>query len=215
MAGRLTARWLERALLVVGIACLAWVAYNTVVAAQFQRDSVRETARVTPLPPSPATSSQSASTPVEAAPTVTESLLAKTSSPPVIGELLGVLEVPRLGLTSPVVTGDDDKTLNRAAGHLPDTPRPWESGNSAIAAHRDGLFRPLKGVRVGDLVTLRTPHGEELRYEVRSTKIVMPTDVSVLEPTTNDVLTLITCYPFNYVGNAPKRFIVRAERVAP
>ena len=98
-----------------------------------------------------------------------------------------------------------------AVGHLPDTPPPWETGNSAVAAHRDGLFRPLKDIRVGDRLTMQTARGD-FEYEVRDTKIVEPSDLSVLRPLDADALTLITCYPFNYIGSAPQRFIVHAVR---
>ena len=108
--------------------------------------------------------------------------------------------------------GDDDSVLDRAIGHLPDTPLPWSSGNSALAAHRDALFRPLRGVRLGDVVRLKTPHGD-FDYVVRETVIVEPDDLWVLDPTPVSMLTLISCYPFNFIGNAPKRFIVRAERM--
>lgn len=100
-----------------------------------------------------------------------------------------------------------------SAGHLPDTPWPWQPGNSAIAAHRDGRFRALRHIKVGDDVRLRTARGE-LRYRVRELSIVEPDDLSVLAPREKSSLTLITCYPFTYIGNAPKRFIVRAERLA-
>jgi LPXTG-site transpeptidase (sortase) family protein len=123
-----------------------------------------------------------------------------------------MLDIPRLSMSTPVVRGDDDATLQLAAGHLPDTPKPWEPGNSAIAGHRDGLFRPLKNIRVGDEVFVRTTRGD-LRYRVSDTRIVTPDDLSVLRPTASHTLTLITCYPFYYVGSAPKRFIVHAERV--
>ena len=122
--------------------------------------------------------------------------------------------VPRLKLSTPVIEGDDDSTLDRAVGHLPDTPLPWEDGNSAIAGHRDGLFRPLKDLKVGDEIRFRSTR-EEFRYKVTRTRIVQPDDVSVLEPRSRDALTLITCYPFYYVGAAPQRFIVHAERVTP
>lgn len=128
------------------------------------------------------------------------------------GSLVGMLDVPRLKLSTAVVEGDDDGTLNRAAGHLPDTPLPWEQGNSAIAAHRDGLFRPLKDVKVGDEIRFRTTR-DELIYRVTKTGIVRPDDLSVLAPRARAALTLITCYPFYYVGDAPKRFVVHAERV--
>jgi sortase A len=96
-------------------------------------------------------------------------------------------------------------------GHLPDTPLPWQPGNSALAGHRDGLFRPLKDIVAGDEVIFRTSR-QTLRYRVTRTVIVEPDDVSVLKKKPHSQLTLITCYPFRYIGNAPKRFIVHAER---
>jgi len=87
------------------------------------------------------------------------------------------------------------------------------TGNVALAAHRDTFFRPLKNVRQGDRIRMTTPDGI-FTYVVRDTRIVAPTDVSVLEPTPEDTLTLITCYPFTYIGTAPKRFVVRAIRNA-
>jgi sortase A len=130
------------------------------------------------------------------------------------GSLVGMLDVPRLRMSLPVIEGDDDRTLKASVGHLPDTPMPWQSGNSAMAGHRDGLFRPLKGVAVGDEISFRTT-SETIQYRVTATAIVQPDDVSVLKPRSRDALTLITCYPFSFVGPAPKRFIVHAERVSP
>src|SRR5262245_66647626 len=111
-----------------------------------------------------------------------------------------MLDVPRLQLSTPVIEGDSDGVLKRSAGHLPDTPLPWERGNSAIAGHRDGLFRPLKELKVGDEIRFRTTR-DEFRYRVTRTSIVQPDDVSVLEPRSETALTLITCYPFYYVGS--------------
>jgi LPXTG-site transpeptidase (sortase) family protein len=129
------------------------------------------------------------------------------------GEPVGVLEIARIGLSGVVVEGDEEDVLDAAIGHLPDTPLPWERGNSALAAHRDAWFRPLKDVRSGDLLRLRTPYGD-FDYRVRETLIVAPEDLWVLDPTPVTMLTLISCYPFNYVGPAPERFIVRAERIS-
>jgi sortase A len=112
-----------------------------------------------------------------------------------------------------VAEGDDDSTLSIAIGHLPDTPLPWEDGNSALAAHRDTFFRPLRDIRIGDELRLTTTVHEQLRYRVRETLVVGPEDVGVLDSTDSPSLTLITCYPFNFVGHAPQRFIVRAERM--
>lgn len=181
------AQFLEYALLGIAIGCLTMYGFETVEARRFQ---ARQTAAF----------EQAAKTRV--APKHVRA-----------GGLVGMLDVPRLQLTTPVVEGDDDHTLKRAVGHLPDTPLPWESGNSAMAGHRDGLFRPLKDVKVGDEIRFRTTR-DEYRYRVTTTAIVMPDDVSVLESKQGNSLTLITCYPFYYVGSAPKRFVIHAERLA-
>ncbi len=128
------------------------------------------------------------------------------------GEPIGTLEIVRVGLSGIVVEGDDSSVLDRAIGHLPDTPLPWHAGNSALAAHRDALFRPLRSVRFGDILRLKTPHGD-FDYRVRDILIVKPEDLWVIDPTPVSMLTLISCYPFTYIGNAPERFIVRAERI--
>ena len=126
--------------------------------------------------------------------------------------VLGHLSIARVGLSVAIMEGDDDRTLAIAAGHLPDTPLPWQDGNSAISGHRDTFFRPLQDVRVGDEVRLLTPHGD-LRYRVLRVAIVEPDDVWVLMPWDGVSLTLLTCYPFTFVGSAPQRFVVHAERV--
>jgi sortase A len=123
---------------------------------------------------------------------------------------IAVLELPRLGLTVPVLEGTDELTLNRGVGHIEGTALPGERGNVAIAGHRDGFFRVLKDVTSGDQIHLVTLE-QTLNYTVEETRIVEPEDVKVLEPTGESSLTLLTCYPFYYVGNAPKRFIVRAS----
>jgi len=128
------------------------------------------------------------------------------------GRTLGLLEVPRLGLSTVVVEGDDSFSLLVGAGHLPETPLPWFDGNSVLAGHRDTDFRPLKGIREGDVIRFRT-RDIAIEYVVRETLIVESTDVGVLRATERPTLTLITCYPFTYIGPAPKRFVVRAERI--
>ncbi len=127
------------------------------------------------------------------------------------GDLIGRVDIPRINLSAAIAEGDDDKTLGKAVGHLPDTPMPWHRrGNVAFAAHRDGLFRKLEHVRIGDLVHVVTIRGE-FQYRVTKTHIVEPNDLSVLKPTKTPTVTLITCYPFSFVGNAPRRFVVQAE----
>ena len=122
---------------------------------------------------------------------------------------LAVLRIPRLGIEAAVLPGTDEWTLNRAVGHIGDTPRPGAEGNSGIAGHRDGFFRALKDAQIGDRVDLETRQGR-LTYRIEQTWIVAPEDVWVLDSTPSRSLTLVTCYPFYFVGSAPQRFIVRA-----
>jgi sortase A len=130
---------------------------------------------------------------------------------PAPGELLGKVMIARLNMSAVVLEGVDDATLRRSAGHVPSTALPGDVGNFSIAAHRDTLFRPLKDIRVGDEVQFDTPQ-KNLVFRVVSTRIVKPTDVSVLAPQGDSrLLTMITCYPFYYLGSAPKRFIVTAQ----
>jgi len=129
------------------------------------------------------------------------------------GGVIGEIEVPRLGLKAIVVQGDSERLLRRAVGHLPETALPGQAGNIALAGHRDGLFRPLRNVRSGDTITLRT-QDREFQYQVEWTAIVSPTAVQMIQPTIEPSLTLVTCYPFYYFGAAPKRFIVRARKIA-
>jgi sortase A len=134
--------------------------------------------------------------------------------PALIGEggVVGEMEVPRLGLKLIVVQGDSEKILRRAVGHIPETALPGQSGNVALAGHRDSFFRPLRNIRSGDAITFKTRNAE-FQYQVESTAVVPPSDVSVLQPSSGRALTLITCFPFYYVGAAPNRFVVRARQV--
>ena len=125
--------------------------------------------------------------------------------------LIGRIEIPRLGLSVMVVEGIDNRTLRRAAGHIPGTALPGHPGNVGISAHRDTFFRPLRKIQRNDVITFTTLLGD-YRYRVLSTKVVKAQDVAVLAPSANEILTLVTCYPFYFVGPAPNRFIVRAER---
>lgn len=128
-------------------------------------------------------------------------------------ELMGRLEIPRLNIRVIVREGDDEATLRHAVGHIPATAWPGELGNVALAAHRDTFFRPLRNIRKNDRIIVSTLEGT-YEYAVQSTKIVAPSDVSVLEASAPKELTLVTCYPFYYVGSAPRRFVVHATQVA-
>src|SRR5262245_19388494 len=122
---------------------------------------------------------------------------------------LAVLRIPRISLEVPVLEGTDDWTLNRAVGHIEDTAKPGAGGNSGIAGHRDGFFLGLKDIHAGDVLEIETFRSIE-HYRVERTWVVNPEDVSVLDPTSAPAVTLVTCYPFYFVGSAPQRFIVRA-----
>lgn len=130
-----------------------------------------------------------------------------------IGEVIGEIQIPRLGVKTVVVQGDSTELLDRAVGHIPETALPGEWGNVALAGHRDRLFRPLREIRPGDTIVIETPRGS-YQYQVQSTLVVAATAVEVLRSTDAKELTLITCFPFNYVGHAPNRFIVRGLEVA-
>jgi sortase A len=128
------------------------------------------------------------------------------------GEIVGRIVIPRIGVSAMVQEGVDKKTLSRAVGHVPSTSLPGYGGNVALAAHRDTHFRPVKNLKVGDRIEMETA-GATYKYRVEKMWIVSPKDVSVLKPTPGPALTLITCYPFQYVGHAPKRYIVRATQL--
>ena len=189
------ARWLravEIALLIVAVCALGFYAAARVAAmrdqAQLSSELERHTGRAVSEPggTSPARARQLAP-----------------------GSLVGRLEVPRLNISVVAREGADVRTLRRAVGHVPSTAWPGERGNAAFAGHRDSFFRNLRGIRTGDRIIVTTSDGRH-EYVVRDTRIVEPTDVAVLDPTPDSTLTLVTCYPFSYIGPAPQRFIVRA-----
>ncbi len=194
--------WAERALLLAGVLCLgiwlwSWLDTRTFEARQ---NEILERTLASAADTDSLASFQRAEKKLR-------------SPPPEEGELLGRIEIPRLGVSAVVLEGVGKQTLRRAAGHIPATALPSEEqGNVGIAAHRDGFFRGLKDIRKNDTIELATLDGTR-RYRVEWTKIVEPTETSVLAPTGEPALTLVTCYPFYYVGAAPKRFIVRAIRM--
>ncbi len=182
----------SRALFVTGAVLLGTWGYHTVHALVFQERQSRELDRALAAAPPLA----------EAAPVIED------------GPLFGRLEIPRLGLTAMVAEGVDDATLRIAVGHVPGTGLPGQPDrNVGLAGHRDSFFRPLEKIAPRERITLTTPYGT-YEYEVAWTRIVEQKDVWVLDDTHGAALTLVTCYPFRYVGAAPKRFIVRAVPVA-
>jgi sortase A len=194
---RTSLRWTQRALFAGAFLMLGYCAFVLADAWILRKRGSDELALVDR--PNAATSAQA---------------LTKRSRPPAaVKGLVGRIDIARLGLSVIVMDGTTAHTLRRAAGHIDGTAFPGEHGNVGISGHRDTLFRPLRNIRRDDIVTFTTP-AKKYRYRVVSTKIVGPDAVSVLDSNGSDILTLVTCYPFYFVGPAPERFIVRAERVA-
>jgi sortase A len=192
-------RWAEGLLVIGGIAMLTWCAVvlaDAYVSQRIARQSLETISSVAApaRPPIPAT--------------------APPQPPPSIirrGAAIAALSIPRVDLSAVVLHGSDEQTLRRGPGHVEGTAVPGEAGNVVIAGHRDSFFRPLRYVRLGDDLFLDTPHGR-FQYRVTSLQVVRARDLSVLAPTNEEMLTLITCYPFWLLGNAPDRFVVRAAR---
>ena len=195
----------ERVSWAIGLAGLAvWVAFHIGIATRTRHDLDRFAALQVEAAPR-ATPDQSLWSPVRI------NAWLKVSNEPAPPPL-AVLRIPKIRLEVPVLPDTDDRTLDRAVGHIQDTAPPGTDGNSGIAGHRDGFFRGLKDIVPGDAIELDTLDGKE-SYRVERTWVVDPEDVSVLDPTSTRALTLVTCYPFYFVGSAPRRFIVRAVRV--
>jgi sortase A len=193
-------RILERVLLIIGIVCLAYFGYVSAETALYQAFETRELdAILASVPPAP-----TAPAPVDEA--------SPPRAAPAPGSLLGRLEIPRLHVSAIVRAGSDARTLRLAIGHIGGTPLPGERGNVGLAAHRDTFFRRLGEIRVNDQVRLVTRDGT-FTYRVAGTRVVEPQDLWVLDETKEPALTLITCYPFRYIGSAPQRFIVRAQLI--
>jgi sortase A len=200
--------WVERGLLLVALVCLGVWAYAALDARLFQ--AWQEHRLEQELAEAPAGQGPAVLPGDEGA------AYPRASAPPAgiePGEPIGRIEIPRLGVSVIVAEGVAYRTLRRAVGHIPGTALPGAAGNVGIAGHRDSFFRPLKDIQTGDEVVLTTAWGT-WRYVVDSTDIVRPSDTAVLDATSRPTLTLVTCYPFYYVGSAPKRFIVQAREVA-
>src|SRR5579859_2882562 len=129
------------------------------------------------------------------------------------GSLIGRIKIPRIDLSAIVLEGIETQTLRLAVGHLPGTPLPGGKGNIDLAAHRDTFFRGLRKVRKGDMITLSTVSGAQYQYRVGSITVVSPNNTEILNASEGPGLNLITCFPFNYIGPAPRRFVVHADEI--
>lgn len=177
--------------LITGGFLIAMGAHTWYVAQQGQQQAAREWATPADPPPAP---------------------LTKAEPKHRTGEVLGKLVIPRLNAHMFLVEGDGEKDLKRGPGHLTWSAEPGERGNCVIAGHRDTHFRVLKDIQSGDNIIIETRHAK-YQYRVGGLSIVEPVNTASLDPSPEPILTLVTCYPFSYLGSAPKRFIVRAEMV--
>jgi sortase A len=194
-------RWLERLFLIAGVGALIWcvVIVTDGQIAQRNAQSALEIAIAVEQ--------------LTAAAPVRESEVPSPHPRIDVGSAIAALSIPRLQLSAMVLHGSDARTLQHGPGHLEHTAVPGDGGNVVIAGHRDSFFRPLRHIQLGDDIFLET-RGGRFHYRVTSLRVVGPREVSVLAPTDEEVLTLVTCYPFGVLGHAPDRFIVRAVRIA-
>jgi sortase A len=207
-------KYLERTLLVVGVALVAFYAIAKVHEIVLSRAALQQFENLKQPADSP---SSGRSEPTLAVPKISfvawseqrikdyEDSLGQHLAPP-----LAVIRIDRIHVEAPVLEGTDDLTLNRGVGHIEGTALPGEDGNIGIAGHRDGFFRELKDIKIGDHIEMEE-RGRTATYVVDRVTIVDPRNVSVLRSESEPALTLVTCYPFYYIGSAPKRFIVHAK----
>jgi sortase A len=200
-------RWTRRLLFLIGILALAYVGFTLLDARLFQASAERS------LENQIEQNKVTAGAPLLA---VCASGGCLQQGKPAVkkGDVLGLMDIPRLGLSVAVLQGTSSRTLRLGAGHIESTPLPGEPGNSAIAGHRDTFFRNLKDIRPNDEIQLQTAT-TLFTYQVDWVKVVDPEDLSVLAPSTDSALTLVTCYPFYLVGPAPRRFVVHARQNEP
>ncbi len=194
-------RWSQRFLFGAAILLLGYCGFVVADAWVFQKRESRTLQRLLDKQPKASAASS-------------VGLATATPSPPLVAAsgLIGRIQIPRIGIKAIVMEGTSTKTLRRAVGHIRGTSLPGQPGNVGISGHRDTFFRALRNIRRDDIIMVTTLLGE-YRYRVMFTKVVGPYDVAVLDPTGNEILTLVTCYQFFFVGSAPDRFIVRSERV--
>jgi len=183
-------RWMQRLLMITGILALFYVGLTLLSAKLYQNAAVHALEQ--------RIHAEEQHTASQPAPAAKE------------GDALGRIEIPRLGLSVVVLQGTTSKTLLLGVGHIEGTALPGEAGNIGIAGHRDTYFRVLKDIRRNDEILLQTAAGVA-RYEVDWIQITAPGDGGIVLPTTKSALTLVTCYPFHYIGAAPERFVVHAH----
>ncbi len=207
--------WARNFLLLTGVLALSYVGFALLEAKAYQSYATRRFDEARQSMRTPADIHESLNAPVSTSSGGTEVSLWEAESRGIAaspGVPLGRIEINAIGLSVMILEGTDARTLGLSVGHIPGTSMPGEAGNVAIAGHRDTFFRPLRRIRQNDEITLTTLKGSYL-YRVDSTRVVEPEDTYVLDASDEAILTLVTCYPFDFVGSAPERFIVRAHRI--
>jgi len=199
---RKTLKWAERMLLFIGVICVGYFLYTYAEAWLYQAFEDQELDKIL----SDTAATGTSGTTAEGGALTTLAVPRRTFA---AGSTVGRIEIPRLGVSTVIRAGSDARTLRLAVGYIPGTALPGDRGNFGLAGHRDTFFRKLRDINPDDEIRIVTADGV-FNYYVQRTSIVMPEDVWVLDPTNYPALTLVTCYPFNYIGSAPKRFIVRA-----
>ena len=194
---RISRRWLERLLILAGVLCLGYFLYSYGETRLYQSFEDQQLDAI-----------------LSSAPPAAPSAPAPRRPAPAPGSTIGRIEIPRLGVSAVIRAGSDARTLRLAVGYIPGTALPGEGGNVGLAGHRDTFFRKLRDINPDDEIRVTTRDGI-YHYYVQRTDIVQPKDVWVLNATSYPALTLVTCYPFSYVGSAPQRFIVRAALGTP
>jgi len=185
-------RWTQRLLFIIGVLALAYVGFTLLDAGLFQASAKR-----------------SLETEIHREEVRHER---QVKSAVKTGDVLGRVDIPRLGVSVAVLQGTSSRMLRRGAGHIEGTALPGETGNIGIAGHRDTFFRGLKDIQPNDEIQIQTATGL-FRYQVDWVRVVEPSDATVLRPSGKEsTVTLVTCYPFYFVGSAPKRFVVRAHQ---
>jgi sortase A len=208
-------RWSRNIFFIIGVLALGYYGYVLADARIFEAQQARQFEQATkqftldtpsvniPSPQLPAAVS-------EVEQTSTSAL--GFDAPGVLGSVLGRIEIKKIGLAAMLLEGIDHRSLRRAVGHIPSTALPGQPGNVGIAGHRDTFFRGLRNIAKNDEITVTTIRGS-YDYVVDFSEVVEPNDMNVLDPSSNSILTLVTCYPFWYVGPAPKRLVVRAHLI--
>lgn len=208
MVWRRRSRWLEGGALILGLLSLGLWSRASLRSWAFQSAESRKLAAAV------VEATHATGGPVERSPATASHPRPRVKTKPVANVVatLGRIEIPRLGIQAIVAEGTDASTLDLAVGHVPSTAIPGSRGNCGLAGHRDTFFRGLGGVRPGDVVRFTT-ESRTYTYRVVWSEVVEPNRIDTLDPTPVPSLTLVTCYPFAFVGHAPNRFIVRARQL--